>query len=142
MTVTQDQQIALDFFAVWEQQVKYFGLTILPEREDRLLFRKGKKLMESALTLKGKNAKGHVKWTAEEYDAMAEAYHQHEGNRPAIVAAFMTFSERHSASAVDIAAQSCKALDTNYPQTGMTDYADGLLNALNAITPNRFKSNR
>tara|TARA_R100000482_G_scaffold75523_1_gene29220 strand:+ start:48 stop:194 length:147 start_codon:yes stop_codon:yes gene_type:complete len=47
MTVTQDQQIALDFFAVWEQQVKYFGLTILPEREDRLLFRKGKKLMEA-----------------------------------------------------------------------------------------------
>jgi hypothetical protein len=51
MTVAQDQQIALDFFAVWEQQVKYFGLTILPEREDRLMFRKGKKLMESAIEL-------------------------------------------------------------------------------------------
>ena len=142
MTLTQDQQIAIDFFQDNEQAVQYFGLTHLADREERLLFRKGKKLINDALTLKTKNAKGHVKWTAEEYDAIAEAYHKHEGNRPAIVDAFMSFSDRHSASAVDIAAQSCKALDTHYAQTGMTDYADGLLNALNSITPKRFKGKR
>lgn len=141
-TLTNDQKIAIQFFQQNEQTVQYFGLTHLADREERLLFRKGKKLIESALTVKSKASKNHVKWTDEEYDKIAECYHLFEGDRPAIVKEFLTFSTRHSDSAVDIAAQSCKALDTKYAQTGMTDYAVGLLNALNAITPNRFKSTR
>ena len=133
--------------AFYEENLNFvngFGLTNL-EQDERRMFKKGRTLVEkvaAAAHAALNPRKGNVKWTAEEYDAIAEAYHQHEGNRPAIVEMFMTFSDRHTPSAVDIAAQSCKALDTNYPQTGMTDHADGLLNALNAITPNRFSSNR
>ena len=142
MTVTQDQQIALDFFAVWEDQVKYFGLTILPEREDRLLFRKGKKLMEAALSTKSKSSKGQVKWTAEEYDTIANAYHLFGNDRNACLNYFRKYHDRHTDDAVTFAAYSAANLDTENGLSGFKDYADGLLNALNAITPNRFKGNR
>ncbi len=49
-TLTLDQQTALDFYSEMVDKVQYFGLTILADREERLLFRQGKKLIEQALT--------------------------------------------------------------------------------------------
>jgi hypothetical protein len=140
--LTADQLTAIEFYQENLSYVEGFGLTNL-DRPERLLFKKGRRLVEEALAAATRTNKTYVQWTAEEHDAMAACYLQFEGNRPAIVAAFMAFSARHTADAVDIAAQSCKALDTQHPETvGMRDYADGLLNALNALAPGRFKSTR
>ena len=143
MTVTQDQQIALDFFAVWEQQVKYFGLSILAEREDRLLFRKGKKLMEAALTVKPETSSADTKWTAEEYDALALAYFTHGADEWACLADFRKYSERHTDNAIRLAVNSCKYLDQdlNYAK-GLSDYSNGLLSALQSLDSKRFKGRR
>ena len=141
INLTQDQIDAIDFFADNEQYVINFGLSNL-DREDRLVYCKGKKLIQSVLDKKNMNAKGHVRWTAEEYDAIAEAYHKHGRDRKAVLNEFRKYSERHSDDAVTLIAYSCAALDTTSDIQGLTDHADGLLNALNAITPNRFSSNR
>jgi hypothetical protein len=79
-------------------------------------------------------------WSAAEYAAMASAYIKHAGDRPAICAEFMAFSELRSYSSADIAAQVCRALDTKVKNAkGMSAYPIGLLNALNAIAPGRFE---
>ena len=49
--LTADQQEAIDFFAEYEQYVNNFGLSNL-DREDRLVFRKGKKLMQEVIDAK------------------------------------------------------------------------------------------
>ena len=78
-------------------------------------------------------------WSAAEHAAMAAAYIKHAGNRPAICAEFMAFSERRSYNSADIAAQVCRALDTKVKDAkGMSAYPIGLLNALNALAPGRF----
>ena len=50
-TLTSDQISAIDFFAQYEQYVINFGLANL-DREDRLVFRKGKKLMQQVIDAK------------------------------------------------------------------------------------------
>ena len=139
--LTSQQQSALEFYAENEQYVRYFGLTNL-DREDRLTYRSGKKLMQTVLDKKNMNAQGHVKWTAEEYDAIANAYHNHGRDRKAVLKEFRTHSDRHTDDAVTLIAYSCAALDTTSDIQGLKDHADGLLNALNSITPHRFSSVR
>ncbi len=47
--LTPDQQESLEFYSNNEYQVRYFGLTYLQDREDRVLFNKGKNLIEKVL---------------------------------------------------------------------------------------------
>ena len=49
LTFTTQDQEAIDFFSEMSNQVQYFGLTVLADREERLLFKKGRKLVEAAL---------------------------------------------------------------------------------------------
>ena len=51
MQLTADQTFAINFYQENLSYVEGFGLTNL-DREDRILFRKGKKLIEDALNLK------------------------------------------------------------------------------------------
>ena len=86
---------------------------------------------------------GAQSWTDAEYAALAAAYVAHAGDRPAIIAAFREVSDRHTDAAVDIAAQSCRELDTTvHESTGLKDHAAGLLDVLNAIEPGRFASGK
>ena len=55
MTLTIDQQSAIEFYQQNENAVQYFGLTHLADREERLLYRQGKKLIQSALDYKEPN---------------------------------------------------------------------------------------
>jgi len=71
-TLTLDQQTALDFYSEYVNQVQYFGLTILADREERLLFRQGKKLIESVLSQKSKGSR--VPYTREEVTVIVQAY--------------------------------------------------------------------
>ena len=50
-TLTADQLEAIDFYSLNQQSVEYFGLgTVLDSREDRLLFKKGRQLIEGAIS--------------------------------------------------------------------------------------------
>ena len=46
MQLTQTQQTALDFYSDMADQVSYFGLTILADREERQLFKQGRILSD------------------------------------------------------------------------------------------------
>ena len=138
MTVTQDQQIALDFYAVWEQQVKYFGLTILPEREDRLLFRKGKKLMEAALTLKGKGS--HTKYTQEEAEFIVLSYINSNADRHVAMKAFFTaFPETtHSTNSVWMKLSRVRTLDSQFDNDTEWQIDQQLVDICQRIDSDRF----
>ena len=143
-TPAQQSQL-IEFYQQWLPRVNAFGYDNLPDGY-HTYYRHGKQLAKEQAAAKVAEAKAKsraTRWTAEEYDAMAQAYINNAGDRPAILREFRAFSERHTDSAIDIAAQACKALDTTEPSVvGMTDYAQGLLDALNAIEPKRFKGTR
>lgn len=143
MTLTIEQQSSIEFYQQNENAVQYFGLTHLADREERLLYRQGKKLIESALTIKGANSKANVKWSAEEYDTLAQAYVTHGADEWECLKDFRKYSERHTDNAVRLAVNSCKYLDQslNYAK-GLSDYSNGLLDALKALDSKRFKGRR
>tara|TARA_R100001082_G_C4286268_1_gene126133 strand:- start:33 stop:464 length:432 start_codon:yes stop_codon:yes gene_type:complete len=139
LTFSDLENDAIDFYQSNANYVKAFGLFQF-DREDRLFFNKGKRL--SQLEEKSVRASERT-WLAEEYDALAAAYVRHAGDRPAILKQFRLFSERHTDNAIDIAAQACRALDTQVKHVkGLTDYANGLLSALQALDQNRFEGVR
>ena len=141
MQLTLQEENAIEFYNENQSFVEGFGLFNL-DREDRRTFNQGKKLKVKVEKF-NKNATKNVPWTAEEYDAMANAYMKHSGDRPAILKEFRLFSERHTDNAIDIAAQSCRQLDLTVKNvSGLTDYANGLLRALQSIDKNRFSGNR
>ena len=141
MQLTLQEQNAIEFYNENQSFVEGFGLFNL-DREDRRTFNQGKKLKVKFEKF-NKNATKNVPWTAEEYDAMANAYMKHSGDRPAILKEFRLSSERHTDNAIDIAAQSCRQLDLTVKNvSGLTDYANGLLRALQSIDKNRFSGNR
>ena len=147
MTTRTPAQVAqlIQFYNDCLPRVEAFGLYNLPGTHYKF-FIEGKKLAkaqqesERAATIAKSRA---TRWTAEEYDAMAAAYFKHGRNQRACLAEFRAFSERHTDKSVMLAVYSCAALDETVTEiTGLKDYANGLLNALNAIEPGRFKATR
>ncbi len=145
MTATFTDAQLTSFFKQWEPKVQYFGIEIVPAGYFGY-YKQGRALVKAqALAAKAEaNAKSRAtRWTAEEYDVMAQAYINNGRDRKACLAEFRQFSQRHTDDAVTFAAYSAAALDTKDPSTeGFKDYAKGLLNALNAIEPKRFKGTR
>ena len=135
--------------AFYEENLNFvsgFGLTNL-EQDERRMFKKGRTLVEklAAAThaaLNPRNAEA-TRWTAEEYDVLAAAYVTHGRDRVSIIADFRLYSDRHSDNAVTLAAYSCAALDKRCKEiTGLKDYANGLLTALQSLEAGRFSGNR
>ena len=82
-------------------------------------------------------------WTQEEYNLIAESYFLYGRNQAQCLNHFRKFSDAHSDQSVKIALYSCPALDTEVEEiSGLKDHARGLLDALNAIEPGRFMSNK
>lgn len=132
---------AIEFFNEMQYHVSHVGLVNL-DREDRILFRKGKKLIEGAIKV-AKSTSKNVGWLPEEYDYIAQAYFKYGRNQADCLKYFRQFSDRHTDKSVKIALYSCPALDTEVKDiTGLKDFAQGLLDALNNIQPGRFKSTR
>tara|TARA_R100000005_G_C4913487_1_gene150081 strand:+ start:223 stop:672 length:450 start_codon:yes stop_codon:yes gene_type:complete len=137
---------ALAFYEAHRSYVEGFGLANL-DREDRLEFRKGKKVLEAlhvatkaALNPRSKEA---TRWTPEEYAVLAAAYIRNGADERACLADFRLYSERHSDYAVRLAVNSCKFLDTTVKDAkGLHDYANGLLGALQDIAGDRFQGRR
>ena len=137
---------ALAFYEATRSYVEGFGLANL-DREDRLQFRKGKKVLE-ALHVATKAALNPrcaeaTRWTPEEYAVLAAAYIRNGADERACLADFRLYSERHSDYAVRLAVNSCKFLDTSVKDAkGLHDYANGLLGALQDIAGDRFQGRR
>ena len=144
-TLTARQQAQYTFYTQWAPKVAAFGVYNLPEGT-LTHYRAGKKIAAQIVEFEAAAARAEsrkCRWTAEEYDAMAAAYVKHGRDRKACLAEFRLPSTRHTDDAVTFAAYSAAALDTQDPSTeGFKDYAKGLLNALNALCPGRFKGNR
>ena len=137
MKLTTIEQDAVEFYQENLNYVQGFGLSNL-ERDDRMMYNKGRKILEKYEQFK-KDSEKHVKWTAEEYDTLAAAYVKHCGDRKAILREFRLYSERHSDNAIDIASQACLQLDNTIKSvSGLKDIANGLKLALKSINQKRF----
>jgi len=137
---------ALAFYEANLSYVEGFGLSNL-DREDRLMFRKGRKVLESLHTatkavLNPRSAEA-TRWTPEEYAVLAAAYVRNGADERACLSDFRLYSDRHSDYAVRLAVNSCKFLDSNVKDAkGLHDYANGLLGALQDIAGDRFQGRR
>ena len=137
---------ALSFYEANLSYVEGFGLLNL-DRDERLLFRKGKKVLETIATatkvaLNPRSAEA-TRWTPEEYAALAAAYIRHGADERACLAEFRCYSERHTDYAVRLAVNSCKFLDSSVKDAkGLHDYANGLLGALQDLGGARFQGRR
>ena len=144
MTLTASDSAALFFYEEWASYVAGFGLFNL-ERDERRLFNQGKRIAQQVIDLaKTVATAAGTRWTAEEYDAMAEAYLLHGRDRAACLRYFRAQGNvRHTDDAITFAAYSCAALDVRIPEvSGFKDYANGLLGALQALDSQRFKGCR
>ena len=145
MTATYTDAQLITFYHAQRARVEAFGISNLQVGSPRL-YKQGRKLVESQAAAKVAEAKAKsraTRWTAEEYDVMAQAYINNAGDRPAILREFRAYSERHTDSAIDMMAQICLQADTTIKSAdGLNHPAQGLLDALNAIEPKRFKGTR
>jgi hypothetical protein len=140
MTLTASDSASLSFYEKLASYVAGFGLSNL-ERDDRRMFNQGKRIAQHIVDLKKTvTISGNTRWTAEEYDAMAEAYLLHGRDRVACLRYFRDQGHiRHTDDAITFAAYSCAALDVRMPEvSGFKDYANGLLNSLKALDSQRF----
>ncbi len=144
MTATYTDAQLINFYHAQRAHVEAFGISNLQVGSPRL-YKQGRKLVEAQAAAKVAEAKSTyaTRWTAEEYDAMARAYFNNGRNQKACLAEFRLSSQRHTDKSVMLAVYSCAALDSKVNEiTGLKDYAQGLLDALNAIEPKRFKGTR
>ena len=142
-TPAQQTQL-IEFYQQWLPRVNAFGYDNLPDGY-HTYYRHGKQLAKASAAAKVAESKSTyaTRWTAEEYDAMAQAYFNNGRNQKACLAEFRLSSQRHTDKSVMLAVYSCAALDTKVKEiVGLKDYAQGLLDALNAIEPKRFKGTR
>ena len=140
MTITLDQQTALDFFALWEDKVKYFGLTIFEDREDRLMFRKGKKLMESAIALKGKGSR--TKYTQKEAEFICNTYVNSGADMHITLKEFLkVFPETsHSADSVWMKISRVRTLDSQFDNDTEWQIDQQIYDICQGIDSNRFSN--
>ena len=111
--LTATQIDALDYYAANEQYVTYFGLHNL-DREDRLVFRKGKKLMQAALDIK--TTRSYTKYQDSEVIFLAQTYVDCDGNMHATRDAFFKAypDTVHSLSSVYMKISRIRTLDNQY----------------------------
>ena len=144
MTLTASDSAALSFYEELTSYVAGFGLSNL-EQDDRRMFNQGKRIAQQIVdSTKTFTTAGNTRWTAEEYDAMAEAYLLHGRDRVACLRYFRDQGHlRHTDDAITFAAYSCAALDVRMPEVfGFKDYANGLLSSLKALDSQRFRACR
>ena len=136
--LTSQQQTAVDFFSLYEDQVKYFGLTIFEEREERRLYNQGKKL-QVELTRSATSIRNE--WKREEVKQLIDLYVKND-NLHWVRDTFMSnnSSQPHSKDSVyQTVAQLCtldknRVEDTQWKVTTLTEEL-----ALE-MYPNRFGS--
>jgi hypothetical protein len=112
-TLTLDQQTALDFYSEFSDKVQYFGLTILADREERLLYRQGKKLIEQVLTKKSPNKLEF--YTNEERLFIAVGYNQGQTRKEIVTGFVKQFGNTHTQDSVGQKVEMIKSVDSTHP---------------------------
>ena len=146
LNLSASDSAAVAFYEEMRNYVDGFGLINL-DREDRLQFKKGRKVLESVeqqvKSAMNPRCAAATKWTAEEYDALAAAYIRNGADERECLSEFRLVSDRHSDYAVRLAVNSCKFLDSSVKDAkGLHDYANGLLSALQSLGGDRFQGCR
>ena len=146
LNLSASDSAAVAFYEEMRNYVEGFGLANL-DREDRLQFKKGRKVLESleqqVKAAMNPRCAAATKWTAEEYDALAAAYIRNGADERECLREFRATSDRHSDYAVRLAVNSCKFLDTSVKDAkGLHDYANGLLFSLQSLGGDRFQGRR
>jgi hypothetical protein len=106
-TITNDQ--AINFYEDMVDQVNNYGLSILEDREDRLMFKKGRTLVEDLINqVSKKTGREYVLYNNVEREFIAVNYHNGM-NRPQIIEAFYTeFGTHHSEGSIGQKVEMCR----------------------------------
>ena len=137
--LTSADAAALEFYQENVAYVDGFGLTNL-DRPERLLFKKGRQLMEAALAAANAPATKRIPYTDEEVCFLVTAYLNAGAHMTDTLAAFFqVFPEtEHTRSSVWQKIQRIRTLDNAYPDDTRWD-GDAQVRAIaGSIAPNRF----
>jgi hypothetical protein len=137
--LTSADTAALEFYQENVAYVDGFGLTNL-DRPERLLFKKGRQLMEAALAAANAPATKRIPYTDEEVCFLVTAYLNAGAHMTDTLAAFFqVFPEtEHTRSSVWQKIQRIRTLDNAYPDDTRWD-GDAQVRAIaGSIAPNRF----
>jgi hypothetical protein len=137
--LTSADTAALEFYQENVAYVDGFGLTNL-DRPERLLFKKGRQLMEVALAAANAPATKRIPYTDEEVCFLVTAYLNAGAHMTDTLAAFFqVFPEtEHTRSSVWQKIQRIRTLDNAYPDDTRWD-GDAQVRAIaGSIAPNRF----
>ena len=140
-TLTLTQQEALDFYSENVEQVKYFGLTHLADREERLLFRQGKKLINSMVD-SVKNTRGTLeKYNNEERMFIAVSYNSGL-TRKEIVTQFTGLFRTHTPGSIGQKVEMCKSVDNTHKTHTEFQFRDEeLISMLQSLDSDRYQLN-
>ena len=127
---------ALEFYSAHVQYVENFGLSNL-DREDRILFRKGKKLIESALSKKSPSKVEF--YNNDERTFIAVAYNQGL-NRKSIVESFLKhFGNAHTQDSIGQKVEMIKSVDSTHKNHNKFQFRDTeLLVILQELDADRY----
>ncbi len=137
LTLNQQEETALDFYAEQENYVTYFGLTNL-DREDRILYRKGKKLMQSALDVK--TTRTYTKYQDSEVIFLVQTYVETDGNMHQTRNEFFKAypNTQHSLSSVYMKISRIRTLDSQYVNDTEWHTDNQVKSACQLVDANRF----
>ena len=116
MTAATFNADALEFFEENQEFVASYGLSNL-ERSERILFNKGRRLVEQAIADAAKRSAKRVPYTDEQTQFIADAYLATEGDRDSVVSAFVReFPDSgHSADSIGQKFSRFRVLDRSFP---------------------------
>jgi hypothetical protein len=137
--LTSADTAALEFYQENVAYVDGFGLTNL-DRPERLLFKKGRQLMEAALAAANAPATKRIPYTDEEVCFLVTAYLNAGAHMTDTLAAFFqVFPEtEHTRSSVWQKIQRIRTLDNAYPDDTRWDGDAQVRSIAGSIAPNRF----
>jgi len=135
--LTETQQDALDFYGEVHNYVEAFGLTNL-QREERLLYKKGRQLLEEAMKKRSPSKLEH--YTQDERTFIAVAYVQGLDRRTIVNKFRQQFGDNHTADSIGQKVEMCKSIDSTHKNHKRFQFRDNeLLIILQDLDPNRFE---
>ena len=137
--LTNSQQEAIDFYSDNVDQVKYFGLTHLADREERVLFNQGKKLIEEAVE-EVKSGRQYLYYSNEERLFIASNYNKGQTRKQIVDGFVKLFGKTHTLSSIGQKVEMCKTADKNLPEyTKFVFLDEELINVLQSIDSDRYQ---
>jgi hypothetical protein len=133
-----NNQTAIQFYNENAQYVENFGLSNL-DREDRILFRKGKVLVNDLISPKRNKLEFY---NQQERIFIAIAYHKGMTRKEIVSSFIRQFGNRHTPDSIGQKCEMCKSVDSNYTQHKNFQFRDTeLLTILQELDSTRYALN-